>query len=74
MKLGYLATNRSTGEKLSLYGTNHPRKQLLEKLGRKHADKIYCDSKDGQTRHVGYIVAGAWWNIWEVHEWQGKAA
>ncbi len=43
----------------------HPRKELLEQLGRKHADKMYVDRHNGITGgidiyHTGYIIAGLW--------------
>ncbi len=49
------------------YGTHysiksHPRAELLTHLGRKHADRMYCD-RDGVTYHVGYIIAGHWINV-----------
>ncbi len=40
----------------------HPRKELLERLDRKHAEKIYVD--DGV--HVGYCIAGHWIVLYEV--------
>jgi hypothetical protein len=46
--------------------TDHPRKELLEQLGRRHADKIYVDRKDGSARHVGWIIAGLWLTVWKV--------
>lgn len=73
MLLGFLAINEHGGPKLLLTGDKHPRKQLLEKMGGTHADKMYVDTKDGKAKHVGYIVAGAWWRIYEVHNWEGKA-
>lgn len=73
MKLGYLA--------VSQYGTKYmltdlvisPRQQLLDKCHRQHADKMYVDKKDGTTKHIGYIVAGEWFTIYEVHAWEGKS-
>ena len=37
----------------------HPRKELCEALGIKHASKMYVDRPDG-SYHVGYIIAGRW--------------
>ena len=70
MKIGYQA--------IGCYGTKfflnnpekHPRKQLLEAMGRKHCDKIYVDSLNGR-KHIGYIVAREWFTIKEIHDWQG---
>jgi hypothetical protein len=69
MELGYLAIDERTGQQLNLSSPNSPRKQLLEKLGASSASKIYCDTKDGKTRHTGYIVRGGWWRIYKVCEW-----
>ena len=46
--------------------TDHPRKELLAKLCRKHADKVYVDGEDGEPQHVGYIIAGQWFTLYKV--------
>jgi hypothetical protein len=51
----------------------YPRKELLEHFGRKNAKKMYRDTTNGEAKHVGYIVAGHWCDIYEVHEWQKVA-
>jgi hypothetical protein len=50
--------------------TMHPRKELLGILGRKHAAKMYRDTRGGKIRHEGYIIAGRWINIYRVSEWK----
>jgi len=55
------------GSRLLLPG-KHPRKELLALLDRKHADKVYCDRKDGSTVHVGYVVAGRWFTLYQPVE------
>jgi hypothetical protein len=56
------------GECVSIPG-RHPRKELLEKLGRSHAEKIYVNSKDGEkTFHVGYVIAQRWWSLYIPYE------
>lgn len=47
----------------------HPRTALMRKLGRSRAAKMYRDTKDG-PRHVGYIVAGLWIEIFDVAPWR----
>jgi len=42
---------------------NHPRKELTELHGIKHADKMYRDGKNGEAQHVGYIVSGHWYEV-----------
>ena len=39
--------------------TKHPRKELCEKLGSDHAQKMYVDRK-GTVYHIGYIILGHW--------------
>ena len=61
------------------YGTTyhdlgqHPRKVLLERLGRKHASKMYRDAS-GKTRHVGYVIGGLWLTVLTVSPWKGEQA
>lgn len=44
----------------------HPRKALLERLGRQHADRMYIDSTSDGPKHVGWIIAGLWLTVYEV--------
>jgi hypothetical protein len=70
MKVGYQAIGHF-GTRLFLKDPNkHPRKQLLEAMGRKHCQKIYVDSLNGR-KHIGYIIAREWFTIREIHDWQG---
>ena len=71
--LGFLAIDQY-GEDIRLLEPENPRKQLLEKLGRQHADKMYCDLKAGGARHTGYIVAGRWFTLYTVCAWNGGKA
>ena len=70
MKRGYMAIY--DGGTLHIKD-NPPRKWLLDYFGRKHAEKIYIDTKEGKPRHVGYIIAGNWITVYAVHDWK-KAA
>ena len=72
MILGYLAHGIRYGTTHHLTKPKHPRKQLLQACGRESARKMYCNTKDGKSRHVGYIVAGEWYEIHEVHDWKGE--
>ena len=47
---------------------NHPRKELLKRLGYKKAEKMYIDTIDGRTKHVGYIIGGQWLNLYKIEE------
>jgi hypothetical protein len=47
----------------------HPRKDLLERLGARHADKMYCDP---DARHIGYVVRGLWIRLFKVEFWYGR--
>ena len=46
--------------------TDHPRKELMEHLGRKSARKMYCDLRDGGYAHIGYVIAGLWIRVFGV--------
>lgn len=60
------------GERITLPG-EHPRAELLEALGRKHAERIYVDKADGRTVVVGYVVARSWWSFYTVTPWEVPA-
>jgi hypothetical protein len=40
--------------------TTHPRKELMELLGASSAQKMYRDTKSGESYHAGYIIRGHW--------------
>ena len=46
--------------------TKYPRKELLEYFGRSHASKMYRDMKSGGSRHVGYVIAGHWLEVFNI--------
>jgi len=69
--LGYMAMG-NLGTTIHLTDAKkHPRGQLLRDLGKTHAKKVYSDSKEGVTKHVGYIVGKEWFTLYEVREWIG---
>ena len=67
-KLGYMAIDERYGETIHLK-TMNPRKELLEKVGATVARKMYADEKDGSIHHIGYVIKGHWFRVYEVHEW-----
>jgi len=54
------------------YGTayhdlgRYPRKELLNRLGRKSARKMYRDKKDGKVIHCGYVIGPLWITLYRV--------
>ena len=66
MLLGYLGIDQH-GNRFKIDA--HPRKELCEQLGRRHAEKMYVDCLSGGTRHTGYVIAGLWVTVYEVHRW-----
>jgi hypothetical protein len=50
----------------------HPRTELLKRLCRKHASKMYVDSKSGESSHIGYVIAGLWLTIYKVERMEGN--
>jgi len=69
--LGYIGIDQH-GQTYQI-GDNPPRKWLLNHLDRQHAGKMYIDRKDGKSYHIGYIIAGLWIQVYEIHDW-AKAA
>jgi len=69
-QLGYLGIDQY-GQRYKI--DKHPRKELLEQLGRSNASKMYCDTKAGKVRHDGYIIAGLWISVYRVCEWKQAA-
>lgn len=54
------------------HGLTHPRKELLEIFGRKHASKTYRDLDGGGSRHVGYVIGRLWLEVFEVLPWHAS--
>ena len=71
-KLGFMARDQY-GQTYHFPGAEHPRKALLDHFGRQHVAKMYVDTKAGVAKHIGYIVAGLWLTVLEVHEWGGRS-
>jgi hypothetical protein len=59
----YVAVNQYGNTKF----VDHPRKDLTESAGVKHADKMYRDGKNGEAVHVGYVVSGYWWEVMKIN-------
>jgi len=69
MKLGYIGIDQYNNH---YHISKYPRKELLEQLGMKHAEKMYHDTVNGKARHSGYIISGMWIDVYEVHSWDSK--
>ena len=54
------------------YGTTYhnlgqfPRKELLNRLGRRHVSKMYIDKKNSTTAHVGYVIGSLWITLYMI--------
>jgi len=66
-KLGYIGIDQYNNYYVI---KKYPRKELLEQLGSKHADKMYVDLKGGGSREKGYIIKGLWIDIYQIHSWK----
>ena len=44
----------------------YPRKELLKRLARRSAAKMYVDKVKGPPKHIGWIIGGLWLTIFEV--------
>ena len=71
MQVGYLGIDQY-GQHYTI--KKHPRKELLNRLGRTKASNLYCDTKSGGIRHVGYVIADLWIEIFKIHQWKEKDA
>lgn len=60
----YMAIDERTGK--TFHGLIHPRKDLMERTGIKHATKMYVDNNSGQSFHIGYVIGPYWFNIYEI--------
>lgn len=50
----------------TFHNLKHPRKDLMEQIGTRHAEKMYTDGDDGKTYHTGYVVGGHWVRLYAV--------
>jgi hypothetical protein len=50
----------------------HPRKELMKRIGCRHVSKMYHDRKDASVIHVGYVVGQHWCTLYEVKPYEGK--
>lgn len=50
----------------------HPRKTLLERLGRKHCARMFVDRKDSTPVHIGWIIGGLWLTVYKVERMEGE--
>ena len=53
----------------TFHGLEYPRRDLLARLGYKHAAKMYRDTKGGGARHAGYVIGGLWLSVYSVLPW-----
>lgn len=52
------------GHLYKLY-TEHPRKELMDLFGAKHADKMYIDRE--HTMHIGWVIMRLWLHVHRVY-------
>jgi hypothetical protein len=45
---------------------DHPRKELMNLHGVKHADKMYRDTQTGGAVQVGYVISGHWYEVMKI--------
>ena len=66
--IGYIAIDQY-GETIKLTNIKFPKKQLMEKLNVNCVSKMYIDTEDSKTKHIGYISKGRWYRIYKIYEW-----
>lgn len=57
------------------YDLKHPRKELAARhdLTSSSARKMYIDTKDGESVHIGYIVQDMQYTLYTLVPWKGKS-
>jgi len=70
--VGFLGIDQY-GKKYWLNKPKFPRNQLLQLFGSTYTKKMYVDTKNGKTKHIGYIIDDYWIKIYKIFEWEGKA-
>lgn len=48
------------------HGLIHPRRDLMQRVGVQHAEKIYVDNKVKGRLHVGYVIGQRWFTLYHV--------
>ena len=48
------------------HGLEYPRRDLLRRHQRQHAERIYVDKPGGRSVCIGWIVAGHWYTVYKV--------
>lgn len=43
-----------------------PKKGLLERLGKRKAEEMMVDHKDGTSHHIGWVIGDRWFTVYEV--------
>ena len=49
----------------TIFINKYPRKELMEHVGIKHANKMYADIND-ETYHIGYVIGGYWFAVFRL--------
>lgn len=57
----------------TFHSLTHPRRDLCERIGCKHADKMFVDLKAGGSLHTGYVIAGHWLSVYEVRPMEARS-
>lgn len=71
--MALMAVGSRGGTTLHNINEKAPRKDLMNRLGSRHAEKIYVDRKSSAIpMHVGYIIGGEWWTLYNVEPWEGR--
>jgi hypothetical protein len=70
--LAIIKTAMKNSMGIDQYGTTYhnlgqfPRKELLNRLGRRRASKMYVDRKNGTPAHVGYVIGSLWITLYTI--------
>lgn len=65
--LGYIAIDQY-GTTYQMGNIKYPRKWLLDYFDRQSANKMFVDTKEGKTKHIGWIISGMWLRVFRVFD------
>jgi hypothetical protein len=60
------------GETIHLGDCRHPRQELLAALGKRSAKRMYRDTRNGRSKHIGYVIGSRWFTLYRVYAWTGS--
>lgn len=55
----------------TFHSLQHPRKELMQRIGINHTSKMFVEDKNGVAQHVGYVIGNHWFTVYQVLPFKG---